>query len=44
MFKETLFPPSPTTLTAICGPPGMNDAAVALCEKLGYKKEARFLF
>lgn len=45
MIKENLFPPSPDTLTLMCGPPPMiNFACLPSLEKLNYDKELNFAY
>lgn len=45
MIKQNLFPPSPDTLTVMCGPPPMiNFACLPSLEKLNYDKELHFAY
>lgn len=45
MIKENLFPPSPDTITVMCGPPPMiNFACLPALEKLSYDKELNFAY
>lgn len=45
MIKHNLFPPSPDTITVMCGPPPMiNFACLPSLEKLNYDKELNFAY
>lgn len=45
MIKGNLFPPSPDTITVMCGPPPMiNFACLPSLEKLNYDKELNFAY
>lgn len=45
MIQDNLFPPSPDTITVMCGPPPMiNFACLPSLEKLGYEKELNFAY
>jgi len=45
MIQDNLFPPSPDTLTVLCGPPPMiNFACLPALEKLNYDKELTFAY
>lgn len=45
MIQDNLFPPSPDTLTVMCGPPPMiNFACLPALEKLNYDKELNFAY
>lgn len=45
MIQDNLFPPSPDTLTVMCGPPPMiNFACLPALEKLNYEKELNFAY
>jgi len=45
MIQDNLFPPSPDTLTVMCGPPPMiNFACLPSLEKLNYEKELNFAY
>ncbi|CRK93693.1 CLUMA_CG007221, isoform A [Clunio marinus] len=45
MIKGNLFPPSPDTITLMCGPPPMiNFACLPSLEKLNYDKELNFAY
>jgi len=45
MIQDSLFPPSPDTLTVLCGPPPMiNFACLPALEKLNYDKELTFAY
>lgn len=45
MIQDNLFPPSPDTLTVMCGPPPMiNFACLPALEKLNYDKEQSFAY
>jgi len=45
MIQDNLFPPSPDTLTVMCGPPPMiNYACLPSLEKLNYDKDLNFAY
>jgi len=45
MIQDNLFPPSPDTLTVMCGPPPMiNFACLPSLEKLNYEKDLNFAY
>lgn len=45
MIQDNLFPPSPDTITLMCGPPPMiNFACLPSLEKLNYEKELNFAY
>lgn len=45
MIKAQLFPPSPSALVLMCGPPPMvNYACIPALEKLGYPMERTFAY
>lgn len=45
MIKEHLYPPSPKTITLMCGPPPMiNYACLPNLDSLGYTSDLRFSY
>lgn len=44
MIRKRLFPPSEFGLGLMCGPPGMQDAAMAHLDKWGYHKDKIIIF
>ena len=44
MIRHRLFPPSESGLALMCGPPGMQDAAMVHLQKWGYTKDQVVIF
>jgi len=44
MLKTYLYPPGSDSLALMCGPPGMQDAAMVHLEKWGYTKDRIIIF